>query len=232
MTGKSSIVERIEVSAMDGHASGLNIVPSRQDHELPTIDSPVDQASFSKAKSRSLIGDLLVKAVEKAGDIVAGVADDVLRGYPRLAKARTDYYPVAFDGFKIDLDKTRLYRAAITGDYHVEDADQSFLQKITGKFGQYVYGANHFGRLFVDKVLKGKSPEQYWATVFHEAGHTAGPEDPEAIVESKAKAYAHYLSEVDSDPYVSAKAGQAYSGFLATEKENAKRGFDDLRLVA
>jgi hypothetical protein len=132
---------------------------------------------------------------------------------PTFARARSDgAYSLGAGSSDIDPEKLSIYRSVLTGKYPVEEADQSFLRKITGKFGRYVYGANWGGRLFVDRILKRKSPEQTYATYLHEAGHTAHPELNDESVETVSKAYAFHLATNDPSKKVRDRAWKAYSG--------------------
>ncbi len=168
-----------------------------------------------KASARA--GEAAVKVLEGIGKAIK--KSGVLKGYPRVAQARDDVYPVTPDGIAIDPGKYRIFREVITGKY--EEKDQDFLQRITGKFKQYVYGANLAGRVFVHKYLKNESPEQYYATLFHEAAHSAFPdivgEEGEPVIENLGKVYAQYLAENDPSQYVRKRARKAYRGFLDAE---------------
>jgi len=172
------------------------------------------------------------KTAEWVGKKAGAVVGDVLRGYPRLAYARTSPYGAGpEEGAGIDQGKLEIYRAAITGRYPVEHADQTFLQRITGKFREYVCGANLAGRLFVHEQLLGRSEEQYWATILHEAGHTVSPEKGEGGVEGEARRYASYLKEHDPDSSVRERAGLAYRGFLKAEYSAREAPFGGVRPV-
>jgi hypothetical protein len=167
------------------------------------------------------------RAAETAVDILKGIGkaikkSGVLKGYPRTAYGRYEnVYPVTPGGDVIDPEKYRTFREVITGKY--EEKDQNFLQRITGKFKQYVYGANLAGRVFVHKYLKNESPEQYYATLFHEAAHSAFPDiEDEGAIENIGKVYAQYLAENDSSQYVRRRAEKAYRGFLDFENITGK----------
>jgi hypothetical protein len=188
-----------------------------------------DEFTRESVNASARAGETAVKILKGIGNAVK--KSGVLKGYPRVAQARNDYiYPVTSDGVAIDPAKYRTFREVITGKY--EEKDQDFLQRITGKFKQYVYGANLAGRVFVHKYLKRESPEQYYATLFHEAAHSAFPdimgEEGEDIIENLGKVYAQYLAENDPSAYVRKRADKAYKGFIEAAIERSyRRGQED-----
>ncbi len=184
-----------------------------------------DNDTFTKehVQASARAGEVAVNILEGIGSLIK--KSGVLKGYPRIAYARDEnVYPVTVDGDVIDPEKYRTFREVITGKY--EEKDQNFLQRITGKFKQYVYGANLAGRVFVHKYLKNESPEQYYATLFHEAAHSAFPEivgeEGEDVIENIGKVYAQYLAENDPSQYVRKRAEKAYRGFLDFENATGK----------
>jgi len=221
VTGKTSHGGRREGAVISLGSEGPGISTSFGPQSFTTakdrlFDERVD-ASQIRARPRSFWGGVLGKLAKKAAEAVINTATRYNRpGYARAA-ARSGPYPVTHDGIEIDPGKVGIYRAVLTGKYPVEDADQSFLQRITGKFGRYVYGANWAGRLFVDRGLKRKSPEQCYATYFHEAGHTAQPELDEEGIEAVSKAYALHLARNDPSETVRERAWKAYTGFQLAE---------------
>ncbi len=175
-------------------------------------DESVDTAGTPSAAARSGgLWDIAGKIAKKAAQAVIDTATRYKR--PAFARARRGgaYYPGPGSA-EIDPDKVEIYRSVLTGRYPVEEADQPFLQRITGKIGRYVYGANWGGRLFVDRILKRKSPEQTYATYLHEAGHTAHPELDDEDVEAVSKSYALHLASNDPSGKVRRRALQAYRG--------------------
>lgn len=217
MTGNTSRGEgrRGTVTLSSGAPEFLSFGPRGQGFSRDPAERLYDER-VDDGVAAARTGDGLLSLAGSIAKKVAEAAVKTVTRYnrPAFARARSDgaYQPGAGSSDIINPEKLDIYRSVLTGKYPVEEADQPFLRKITGKFSRYIYGANWGGKLFVDRILKRKSPEQTYATYVHEAGHTAHPELNDEGVETVSKAYAFHLATNDPSRKVRDRAWKAYRG--------------------
>jgi hypothetical protein len=227
VTGNTSRREgRMERGSVSSHSQMLAFGPQGFTRDTGPAGALYDEGVGTR-RAAARAGGLWGIAEDIAKKAAKAVVNTVTRyNRPAFARARAGgAYSLGPDSADIDPEKVGIYRSVLTGKYPVEEADQSFLQKITGKFGRYVYGANWGGRLFVDRILKRKSPEQTYATYLHEAGHTANPELDDEAVEAVSKSYALHLARNDPSGKVRQRALQAYRGLGKAGMYSETAGF-------
>ncbi len=156
---------------------------------------------INPARARSFWGEVGKAAIE-IGKAVAT--------RPTRARARIGAYDIL--GVGVEENKVPSYRNALTTTYTKVGND--YLQKITGEFGKFVYGANDNGEIYVNRNLDIADEK---ATNLHEYAHTDKPHAGEAVVEATGRAYAEYIAENDYSGQIRELARTALAGFEKAE---------------